>query len=437
MMIEKYEYKGFWFLPNKESEKVAGILKYESGQISLELIGSLLGYKNPVDSLLEKHNDNAYQEIIHGYSSNGKKITLLNCRYTHGSHNFSCDFPIESYTSQYIIIGLLLDSKESKEFDEIKVENSLMSYFVHPKLLRTSLGDNCLSIKTELRKMHCFEDYDIGGDYKLKFYKGVNYKGDNFKPVIEQLSFFGISHDLEKSDFLALAEKARLFNQFLSIATLNDTTYPQYELRIKNDNGEDAWYSLFIRNNSNKIETKIEHHELLIKHDNIKSQFARIIKKWYQIKDNLAPIKSHLLDSISKKSTFDSGDFLIIVQALEGYHTRFLEKEHRKEKKINANTKISLNNRLTYIVENFETVTKIKSLYENVNMEEIVATRDYYSHLFQKEKKKHLIKDVNTLYQYTRKLRLLLICCVLELIGFDKNTINSILQNNHSNITCL
>lgn len=118
------------------------------------------------------------------------------------------------------------------------------------------------------------------------------------------------------------------------------------------------------------------------------------------------------------KNIFSSIDFLIVVQALEGFFTRF-----RKED--------SLSNMLRNIISEFSCIDKIKNA--DIAINEVVNSRHYYSHFMERSKKKHIL-DGQELYDLTHKLRKLLICCVLHFIGFNYPQINEILNKSNSRL---
>ena len=57
------------------------------------------------------------------------------------------------------------------------------------------------------------------------------------------------------------------------------------------------------------------------------------------------------------------------------------------------------------------------------------GSRDYYSHILKLEKKakKNALEGAK-LYDLTRKLRVLLVCCALSFLGMDNQKINGLLN---------
>jgi hypothetical protein len=108
-----------------------------------------------------------------------------------------------------------------------------------------------------------------------------------------------------------------------------------------------------------------------------------------------------------------SVDFLIVFQALEGFHTRFKGKKK----------KIDITKRIEELTDEFAYITEINNIPINI----AVNSRNYYSHLYQEDSRK--IFEGYELYKLTSTLRKLLMCCVLKYVGFSDNEIKSIIES--------
>ncbi|OKS88493.1 HEPN domain-containing protein [Mucilaginibacter polytrichastri] len=151
----------------------------------------------------------------------------------------------------------------------------------------------------------------------------------------------------------------------------------------------------------------------------IKNSFEVLIRKWYSFDSQMAPILKHLIASIKDKNIFDTGDFLIVVQALEGYATRFRPDFPKKNKLI------TLKEQLESLWLEFSFVPFIRNL--NIDLDIIVNSRHYYSHFFPKKANAHVADGIE-LYQLTQPLKIILICCVLSETGFDQQSILNIMN---------
>lgn len=413
---ERIEYKGYWWLPNHPSRQVAGVLNYYPNEkIVLELIGTFDSEKVAVVALLSKKTEN----IIHGLTSNAEKITLINC-ISSGSANFSCDFPIIRYSCQFIVVGKYLEDFECKCFYKARVIIPELSSWCHPALLKTTLYDDPDNGMRKILISFEIEDKiinntDIDDKTSLIVGAGVNYEGKLFSPKIEQYAYIEIlkQDDASIQDFY---KNIYRFEQFLSLATLQTVKCSKILLYDKSlfrkYDKEDFFYIpiqlIYVQKNLNEFSAN-NRSDFLFDYESISEQYPQIIRKWYTEKEEIAPIRGHLIESIKSKKSFSSIDFLIIIQAIEGFCTRF-----RKES--------SLSEMLEAIIVEFSNIDKLKD--DDIIVKQVVASRNYFSHFM--KKKKYDMLDGLDLYNLTFKLRKILICCVLNFVGFDYSQINHI-----------
>ncbi len=111
---------------------------------------------------------------------------------------------------------------------------------------------------------------------------------------------------------------------------------------------------------------------------------------------------------------FEVNHFLNIVQALEGFHSRFRGGEG------------TFKTWLTKLVEEFDSVNLINQ--EFADRDAIITaakdSRHYYLHFY--KLRNDNTKEGGELFYLTKKLRILLICCVLKETGFDSAIINTV-----------
>lgn len=424
-MQESREFKGIWYLPGQPEKSVAGILYYKKADsIKLELIGSLSEGSNPIFSFFSKGTEE--QKLIYGESSDGKKITLVNCFKGASSYNLSCSFPVTSFDCQYIIVGKHLAEPDEQCFTKIKVLTPALSYWPDSLLIREEIDfkdQGITSFKINLDpKTIVHSEVDLGSKLKLSLATSGTMTGQKIYPEsvkINQVTYFHIETVSEKLSFFELLQQVGLFIQFLSLATYSD----QYPVEIKLEDDDD-----YFQYEAEKIPTEIElftinrnedskysKADFLFSFRDIEEDFNSVIQRWYSLSKDLMPIRNHLLNSIKRKTMFNSLDFLIVVQALEGYHTRFINKK-----------RVTLKSRIESLFDLYSPdVQKIAKI--DIDAQIVVNTRDYYSHFFEMDKKV-FIKEGIELFRLTEKLRLLLICCILDLIGFSKQKINEIIN---------
>lgn len=86
---------------------------------------------------------------------------------------------------------------------------------------------------------------------------------------------------------------------------------------------------------------------------------------------------------------------------------------------------------LEAIISEFSSIDKLKD--DNIKIKQVVDSRHYYSHFMNKSKKPNTL-DGWDLYNLTFKLRKLLICCILNFIGFEYDEINRLLNQSNNNL---
>jgi len=415
--------KGYFYLPDSQDKEIAGILYFKPGnKIFLELIGGLSIGDNFEDFFSSKS-----ESIILGISSDAQKITLINCTIS-SSLNTSSKFPLTNYNCKYFVLGSHVLGLDDNKFDYLISSISDLYYWRPRNTIKLSTKS---STNNEIEEANLSVSYNknsedefpIGKDFYLKFISSSGLKTEFLgkKYTLTEETLLKIANKKEKVSISALLNKLELFHQFLSMAKLSEVKYLEINLfnldnyqEISNDRKIYHPSALFFVDR--RFPDYSSDKNFLFRHSDINDDFQEIIKKWYEITEAIAPIREHLIESIRLKRTFKSIDFLIIVQALEGYHSRFIAKK--------PDDQIYLGLRIEDIFHRFSNIEVIKALDINVN--QIVASRNYYSHL---GKKKVNVLDGYKLYLLTIQIRQLLICCVLESVGFRHELINNIMNN--------
>lgn len=442
---KKLEYKGYWYLPSNPTVKVAGILTYfPNEKIRLELFGS---FKESLSYVLE----NSEEPIIHGITSDAKDITLIRC-FQGANLNISAEFPLIHYTCQCLLIGKHLQSPDDKCFNKAHVRIPELSCWCPPHCVKESLLSNnsdlsfsCLSINANLATdsaENLISEVGIDHNTNIRIKQSVNCAHTNFnqKLVIEQYTYIEICKNNVVSLKNILNDICR-YEEFLSLATLNivkcseitlydDCTYDEY-------NGHRLCTPIYVIcpiQERQFLDNNEKSHEYLFTYTTIQELYPRIIQHWYNATDELAPIRKHLIDSLERKRIYSSIDFLIIVQAIEGYWKRFKDESYVKTHKDSSEKKTqntSLKMLLTELKREFDDVKIIHQI--EIDFDAVVHSRHYYSHFMPAHEKPKKLEGW-ALIEIARKLQLLLVCCVLSFVGFENSQIDSIFRNSNSKL---
>lgn len=424
-MYESFSKKGYWYLPSKEDQKIAGVLSYEPGEGSkLELFGSLNG--NSVDDHFKNLRDDLNYDtpVIYGKTSDNTEFTLFNCLNTRSTRNFSAEFPVTYYSSDLLISGVLLQDIEAEIFDECTFRFTTFSSW---------LGINGFDFSEILD--HENPSYDIkysnptsiiiqiddSTDIIFEFHSMHAYSNDIFYQDLEiaQNAYMKIVSATPRS-FAHLKEQIFIFRNFLSLATLSPINIDFVNFYINNEQALKESNS-YIRNEVYfnyelyPLPKEITQRDFLFTYSLVSDVFTEILRKWFQIKDDIRPILFYLIESIQPVKVFKINNFLNIAQALEGYHRRFCEgNEH-------------LNKIIEKLVKKFINISLVQIEFTNCKViaKSAYDSRNYYIHLG--KAKYEGTKTGRELYEITIKIRLLLVCCVLNEVGFDNVLINKML----------
>lgn len=428
-MNDKLEIKGYWWLPSNPDKTVAGILTYiPTKSIKLELFGSLEDEDN-----LSVFTTERQEMIILGATSDAKDITLIN-NFRSISLNFSAQFPIIRYSCQYLIVGGHINGLDDARFFKSVVRLPLLGEWCPPSQIHTPIfqgkdeqGNKGQSVTIQFStQKDQMAHIDIDSNTTLTIEGEVMYQGDHFEPQFSQYTFLQLNKK-NKSSIKDFLKDIFLFEQFLSIATLDsvlcskillfdDENYQEYT------SGDKYYHPIeLIYVQREYLVPKIKKaYDFLFDFKSIKDDISYIIKKWYTENSDIAPIRQHLVESIKPKRVFSSTDFLIVIQAIEGFYYRFRRDDNE-----------SLRNVLSNLISEFSDIDILNN--NEINISQVVDSRHYYSHFMNKSKKTNAL-DGWELYKLTKQIRLLLICCVLNFMGFDNSAINMILKQSYNSL---
>lgn len=434
---DKIEYRGFWYLPSDPENSVAGtVTYYPNEKIVLELIGSF------GDSLMAVFKDNEEETILYGKTSDAKDITLLQCRQSF-SLNFSAKFPILKFTCDFMIVGKHILGLDEKCRYWAMVRIPELTYWCHPEAIGLNyLNDDekisriALSFNTKYRdEENIIEEVQIDENTSIVLLRGVcfNESEQRLSPKIEQYTYIEI-HKKNTTSIKDLLSDLFMFEQFLSFATLKIVKCSSITLLYQEDKGRkykaiEVIHPFFDRQDTER--QSIKAYDFLFNHATIKEIYPEILRKWYNEPMELAPIRGHLISSLEKKKIYSSVDFLIVVQAIEGFYRRFRSAKYRKEHNIEGKASSKLHPMLTELLTEFSDIDLLKR--NAIDIDAVVDSRIYFSHFMPKTNNLKAI-DGWELLEEARKLRILLLCCVLSLLGFNNNQINDVLNQSNSRL---
>ena len=419
MKMEKRIYKGYWWLPSEPEEQIAGALAIDSrGNVKLELYGCF----GPADDyvIFDRKDD----PVIYGrcYTPDSKMtdVSLIGCSSALTLNFSENTFPLTRYTCQYALIGIHCQKMEDAMFFKAHVDFKELAFWCPPKNVTFTMRDDSISvsIETEVDEKAPLASVDLDGGVKIQLKEGATYKPDYPKLYIDQSTYVEILKD-DMNALLALST-SRMFERYLSVATLAPVEHGKIMLYSKQksqelEGGKVIYHPielvtyLYLDN----VQDSYKQRDFLFQYADVAQDLGQILGKLYTDK-SIAQIWSNLVDSLEKKRVFTSNDFLVVIQALDGFSIRF-----RKEQDFLP--------QLTALRDEFTDIKKLSLTDEDLKAAR--GSRDYYSHILklQKKEKRNALEGWK-LFDLTKKLRVLLICCVLNFMGMDNDKINQLLN---------
>ena len=419
MKMEERIYKGYWWLPSEPEEQIAGMLTIDSrGNVKLELYGCF----GPADDyvIFDRKDD----PVIYGrcYTPDSKMtdVSLIGCSSALTLNFSENTFPLTRYTCQYALIGIHCQKMEDAMFFKAHVDFKELAFWCPPKNVTFTMRDDSISvsIETKVDEKAPLASIDLDGGVKIQLKEGATYKPDYPKLYIDQSTYVEILKD-DMNALLALST-SRMFERYLSVATLAPVEHGKIMLYSKQksqelEGGKVIYHPielvtyLYLDN----VQDSYKQRDFLFQYADVAQDLGQMLGKLYTDK-SIAQIWSNLVDSMEKKRVFTSNDFLVVIQALDGFSIRF-----RKEQDFLP--------QLTALRDEFTDITKLSLTDEDLKAAR--GSRDYYSHILKLEKKeKRNALEGRKLFDLTKKLRVLLICCVLNFMGMDNDKINQLLN---------
>ena len=346
-------------------------------------------------------------EVIWGRDANGHIFTLFNVMMQEQlMGNFSCT----KFIVTYILIGEHVLSAYDNCFGCCIVQFPyLRNWAFHDNIMKSNAGTS-VSFKSPIYAEKMLEAlHDEGVCWRI-------WQGQAIHRTIHDLTITQTtSLEIEAIKGMSIQSYMRNieeFSQFLSIALYCD----QNPSEIKFVNKENNHESIFLFKKDASVDSGVV---TLIKFGILKEKLPIMLNAWHENFENMAPISSYLIDSLQRKNRFDVPDFLIIAQALDGYHKRFVNKRDGKDHQ-------KYEDGIRILINQFDDVNCIQRCH--IDPVVLTQSRDKYSHLLRDEDKP-LAVEGEDLYWLTEKCKILLTCCILNMLGMTNKEINLCCEN--------
>jgi hypothetical protein len=455
--MESFDFKGFWWLPNNPSEKLAGICSFtpsEGGE--LELIGDF--------SSLAEGNDSAQPLLILGTTLKGE-ITLYNCflkkkEKRHGS------IEVSLYYVNLFFLGIHFCTDSDVKFNSISIHYSYVNEWVNIKtfdFVHLENGEEHLIYKVSKQLVQASIDNNYRLSIDISCGKSVNF----FEKITVDRKVFLTIESFEEKHYEEYRQVMSYIRNFLTLGI----TKPVFPLVMNGFISKDDKTSVVrilgkLASPVNDItESKLSWHEMFFTFRDISDKFEFFVKNWFDKAKDLGTVYELYFGILENPDLYyPQQEFLSLVQALESYCQRDLnpdikkierpEDEHlemveaiinQAQEKYKGWLRSKLNNSNSTSLS-----VKLMSLLKSGSLQEIIKHLKKYENAFNVflngKSRDNFVKNIVRIRNkishgsgynedvYSRdfclqiqRLKVLIEILLLKELGFDKETVETLL----------
>ncbi|MBI5324707.1 MAG: hypothetical protein HZB41_05460 [Ignavibacteriae bacterium] len=468
-MKSEFEYKGWWWLPEKPQDKVPGIAYVKQGKFTeLKLLG---GFQNDIELIKKEKIIGSSKPITHslilGHMYSLEYITLYDCiGACFGGHQSA---PVSSFYQSFFHAKYALHNIHFFKTSAIKLRSFSIEYSYLNDWADADRGQ-----KEILNKRNYLLKSKYTNSIKFKINEDIllylNFWNDplysfnrNHKIGIDEIAFLrfisrrGLSIEqcvnliIKMQDFISLAVQRPVFPISISCSPTNSKSY-NYTYNIKRNSMQ---LYLTIKGEPNEY-TSIMRNQMIFSYSDIKEYVDTALSNWLNKIDGFGIIYQLYFSVLFSKSRNIEDKFINYIHAIEGFHRKFNKGKFLMEKKefnnkvykpikklldvdiepnlihkilssLKYNNQPSLKDRLIQIFSEFnpDFIKHISIGFINSKelIDYIVDTRNYFSHLNEEKEQKI---DFNKLPALNNRLKIILEWYFLKIMGLPQNKIENI-----------
>jgi len=398
---------GKWYLPNNENVSVGGIIIYENGWITLETMYSLddAQSKNIIEHINARSDRLKKYDTVFGVLSTDESVILKNCTEV-GRINNKFRYNVNLLYVSNSVQGCTTD------FDNLMIEYDNLFEWRIPPQIKVDHKENHDWVITYKQAKPI--NVEINNNNSLSIYQtySISHSSVQKNYNIPQGMILSIKTKSGKK-FEDVKKRAEIFRRFLMLC-IDEVTYP---------------ISIHVGINkilTNVLESHVEYEnkpyvdilEISPNYLQLEKDFENIIKKWYDLHDEIEETMSNFFAALLfKKSQTIGIHFLQIVYSIEALQREKFSQAIPKIKGESITKK-----RLEIVLSPF------KEHFEKIDIDKVVNTRDYLSHGFIEGKKDTIMPENYEMLYTTQRLTALIQFHFFNNIITDKQLLNEIMM---------
>ena len=410
---EEFKKSGYFWLPSVPERKVPGILSIsDGGNIDLEII-ELLDHKT------ERLFNHSLKRIV-GYIEEDEFVTLDDCSYK-GGNLASIGLSKSAFRITRIFSRVQYDQDEIPSFNTLTFSVEGIDDWVETSGIKVEYpSEKCPAIISYEPQEDISFNLDNDMQLLITWRSSLKHSINKEAGISENIYFKLVSKEsLELDEFVSVARKITEFLCFATnkIVCLDSISATSDDLFKEIEGGKSSPIHINIYYASwpySKDEPEINWYNMLFRFKEIRNDIEEVITNWVKsYKQYDSAFRLYFLAKMGAQ-TYLEEKFLTLAQGLEAYHQRIVSKQVRLE------------DRITSIIKPFKDLIGIDENQQEL-IDSIVSTRHYLTHP-NPSKKLKAAKGVN-LWPLCMKMELLLELYFLQLMGFSREKIDSVVAN--------
>jgi hypothetical protein len=337
-MIEEFEHKGIWWLPDNPEKQINGTLKFSPKEgATLDLIGSFNDHEKVITKMQTF-------PIILGTTADGKEITLINCYKTTNTMH------IPGITTCSFGSVLIFRNVHFHTLEDIRFRNIVVHYSHLDDWVGISGFDIQYNLKDGKEVIIKYKEptpiqFDLG-DYKISIIIETTYPKHTIvqkKANIKQTAYIKIESPGEKP-FDEYRNVMLDIGNFLSLGVGK----PVYPLIIKGtteknkqlkEEGKPLYHSdveIFYEVSDFLETSEVLSSQMLFTFEDVEDKFGNFLRNWFEKLHSLKPTFNLYFGVLYNSHLYLESQFLNLTQAIESYHQHIYGGKYTSEEEYRA-----------------------------------------------------------------------------------------------------
>lgn len=396
---QRIEFQGVFWPPDHPERKFSGTLSRRRHRLELATSISL----DELSAFVELHSIPERIDVLHGFTPLGRCTLLgLFSPRAESSINFAEEYSLSSrtYRVTHCVVGAHLPGVSAPSLKSASMQYSGLAHWIalHPgvrldgkKLVFDLLKDHAQLLDVRLDGLSASICLDASTGFEHEPSYGTRLRRKLALTITSELErpldwFLTLARRLER--FWSVILGATVTLRVCSLAVADSTAWllsgPQRRAETPNPS---VWVNPGPR------------------------ELGAAMQKWIAKSGSLEPIESLVYRTIPDSSLFVETEFLVLAQALEGFH------------RVSAGGKRSFGQRICELLSSLEASRRARLLGEGTEFRrQLVATRDHLTHLGTPVRS-DAVTSGRDLFLFNQKLQALLRLLLLKFLGFSEEAV--------------